>query len=82
MASLQQGSGGGNSNRIVAVAETPPPGGDWAAGNKEFGQEEEVQQVHILNSIFLSDIYGFLFHLKKIVLIKFLNFFFIKREKM
>ncbi|KAG6435925.1 hypothetical protein SASPL_100806 [Salvia splendens] len=44
MASLQQGSGCGNSNRIVAVAETPPPGGDWAAGNKEFGQEEEVQQ--------------------------------------
>ncbi|KAG6432593.1 hypothetical protein SASPL_104174 [Salvia splendens] len=44
MASLQQGSGGGNSNRVVAVAETPPPAGDWAAGNKEFGQEEEVQQ--------------------------------------
>ncbi|KAL1533586.1 metal transporter Nramp5-like [Salvia divinorum] len=39
MASLQQqGSGGGNSNRVVAVVQTPP------AGNKDFDQEDQLQQ--------------------------------------
>ncbi|XP_057795709.1 metal transporter Nramp7.2-like isoform X2 [Salvia miltiorrhiza] len=42
MASLQQGSGSGNnSNRIVAVVQTPPAAGDWAAGDKEFDQEDQ-----------------------------------------
>ncbi|KAG6394668.1 hypothetical protein SASPL_145257 [Salvia splendens] len=42
MASLQQqqGSGGGNTNRVVAVAQTPPA----VAGNKEFDQEDQFQQ--------------------------------------
>lgn len=44
MGSLQQGSGVGNSNRIVAVAQTPPAGGDWAAGAKDFDREDVKQK--------------------------------------
>lgn len=49
MASLQQGSsGGGNSNRILAVGQTPPAAGDWAAGGtKEFDQEDQVYIIQL-----------------------------------
>lgn len=40
MGSLQQQGGGhGNSNRIVSVAATPPPAGDWPAGSKEYDEQ-------------------------------------------